>query len=92
MAAIRIAANRSGLSVIAYVAETAVAVAEERLVPVPVARGQMRARVELNRIGRALESGRDAELLQCLADVRAQVTPAVWRVEAAADAVAGFRR
>ncbi|MGW4474243.1 hypothetical protein ACWENQ_31620 [Nonomuraea sp. NPDC004354] len=87
MAAIRIAANRSGLSVIAYVAETAVAVAEERLVPVPVdRRGQMaefvRARVELNRIGRALESGRDAELLQCLADVRVQVTPAVWRVEA----------
>ncbi|MEV2273686.1 hypothetical protein [Nonomuraea africana] len=97
MAAVKIAAARDDMSPRAFAASAAVAVAEGRLVLVPLDRRELLAefvgaRVAINRIASALEAiavpldpGRDAELLQHIEDLRARLTPAVRRIEAAAD-------
>jgi type II secretory pathway component PulF len=96
VAALRLAAERQGLSVGAFVAEAAVAVARDELALIPTSHREemaefVAARTALNRLGnnlnqavRALNAGEQAPEL---AAVLRAVTRTVLRVEAAADAL-----
>ncbi|MEU6720379.1 hypothetical protein ABZ897_53765 [Nonomuraea sp. NPDC046802] len=96
MATLRIAAEREGLDVGAFVATSAVAVAEQKLILLPSDRRQqvrefVTARVALDRISdnldeifEALDRGEETPDLKVVLQT---VTKAVHRVELAADRV-----